>query len=238
MHTPLELMQTRSELFDEKTAGKFADALEELAEVAEESELTQVTIEAPFNDSSPDGGFVQAYREASAAKRGQLAEESEAVVERLLRVATTLERAHEPLLEVVDASQRAALAVAESLPDRAESIVTKYPEAEEAVVVAMRDTVADDAWDVDNADIAQRMTALQERITAYIEHADRIRDNHEEAVKAREEAERRAAAAAAAAPSGGGGGSSGGGGGHEIVQMYNRLTVNFDGSSYLSYVPC
>jgi hypothetical protein len=240
MHTPFELIQTRSELFSEETVGTFADALEELAEVIEDPEIAHVTLEVPFNHSGPDGDFVQAYREASTSQREQLAQESEAIVERLQRVATSLEGANGPLFEVVEASQRAALAVAESLPDRAESIVTKYPEADQAVVVALRDTVADDAWDVDSEDIAQRMTALQQRVTVYIEHADRIRDNHEEAERrAAEAAEAERRAAAAAAPSGGGGeGASGDGGGYEIVQMCNRLTVGFDGSSYLSYEPC
>ena len=254
MTAPLELLRARTELFDEGTVDAFAAAMVSLEELTDQPPETAIALKPPFDHANFDEVFVEQYRAASKAERQRLAAESEDLVRRLDDLARSLAAANDELDATVLASQRAAVVVAQDLPTRVNSIVADYPEAEESVVVALRDTSTvgglDD--DTDPADLAgealvEHVNALQDHFIVYIEQADRVRDNHAEAVRAREEAERLAAEAAeaerraaeAAAAGGGGGGAGGGGGGHEVQILCNVWQPDFfGGGSTLVLMPC
>lgn len=228
MATPLELVQTRSELFEEQNLEAFTAAMAAHSHAIAEPEVTAVPLDPLFSGANPDEEFVQAYRDAGGEERAQLAQASAEVVEDLEQLTVSLDEANEALAETSDTSHRAALALAQSLPERVDSLVAEYSEAEESVAVAMHDAVADGEWDLDAEDIAEQMRAVQDQLIVYIENADRLRGSHDEAVAAREEAERRAEEAAST--------RSGGGGG---VRMCNRFIPGLGGSpGYLALVPC
>src|SRR5690625_3065820 len=209
-----EMLQARSELFDDEVHTAFTDAVAKLTETTASPAADKVQVDPLFDADS--GAFVEQYRTLRAEEREDLARASDEAVTELQELTQTLHAADAEIDAAVEGAETAVQELLADLPARAEAIAADYPEAEEDAVLTLHGagsgeqgvvegvgeeadgaeeaegeevTAASgpaDGEDADPALIAEQVAALPELLIVYIESADGVRDSHEHVVAERE----------------------------------------------------
>ena len=135
-----EMLQARTEMFDDEAVAGLTDAMEVLTEATASPATAQVQVDPLFDAGA--GTFVEQYRTAPAEDRNALAASSQDAVGELRDLVQSLQAADADLDEVVTGAESAALAIVNHLPDRAGTIAAEYPEAEEDVLQALHTAAA------------------------------------------------------------------------------------------------
>lgn len=241
----VDIIQSRTELFTSETLTPLTDTFAALSENVEYPATAEVVLTAPFDDPDFETLFVTQYRDAEPEHRVALAEQSDTTVEDLTEFTQLMNEADTELAALVIASQRAAVSLAQTLPDQAHTIASGHPEADETTVTAIHTAASVEGWsEVSDAQLSERVAELQDRLIVYVESADRVSESHKAAVALREEAERQAAEearrqAAAAAQASAAASGSGSGSGSSKPRMCNKVSPGFGGNAMsLRLVPC